>query len=823
MAKWPRGLAALALLFLAGLLLDAALQLRPAADLDVGGRDLGFVQGFSAKEWSDTLPGTGGPEAGTYRWMGASGTLLLGPVRAGQPLLLHLYAFSGRPAGDPWPEVRLEAGPVQDTFALAPDLYEYTVLLPPEALNGGSLLVSLHIPTFQAPDDNRDLGLVVESARLEAVGPTGPLGPALAALRPAYALAALAVALGALALGLPLWPAVGLGGGLLALAAVGAALRPAVAVRAGPTAALLLTLAAVVVGGLRLLGPRWERGSRWLGDHAAAVLLAVFFLTMLTSFFPHIEADGIEYYAYLRSLAFDGDLHFANELSLDTPFPHVPYGLGAKKTPTGYEPNFASVGPAIVWTPFFAVGHLLALGGHALGLPWSLDGYSEPYVVLICFGSTLSALVTLLLGYDMVRRLYGRPLGLLASGATFFGTTLFYYAFYKPDFAHALAACAVTAFVALWVRTFGRRTLRQWLWLGLAAGFMSTLYWIDALFVVLPALELGWLGVRQVAGSRLQVAGSGKEGASSTLQVAGSGKEGASSALPVAGEGDQAEQGAGSTRNAAPATLPATRSAPHTLHVLGTLLLPGIIFSAAFFLAFFPQMLSWKILYGAWFTVPQEGFATPSGLAVRELLLSPLHGLLPWTPLAVVGMGGLLWLAWHKRPWGAMVLVGMAVFFLYNATLGSWHGGGYFGLRRLTNAYPFFLLGLAALLDCIRRRRPAALPGAGRVAAVAGALLPTFWGLAVLLRYLAYTIPHYPLELEGLSLGEFLLAPDNVPLARIPEALRLSWFVQWGVRLSERFHPADLGYGVVLVVFFVASAWGVWRVIQGRRDDKRTQ
>ena len=767
--KWLPWLA-LVVLLAGGLVLDAFLQLRPAADLDVGGRDLGYVEGFSAKEWSETLPGPAGPQAGTYRWMGPAGTLHLGPVRAGQPLLLRLRAFSGRPEGSPWPAVRLEVGGrVQATFPLAPNLQEYDLLLPPEALTGGELLVGMQVPTFQAAGDTRELGLVVESARLEGVGSPGSLGLALAALRPTYALAVLAAALGALALGLAFWPAWGLGTGLLALTAAGAALRPAVVVRAGPTVAVLLVLAAAVAGALVLLGRRWEQWARWLGERATAVLLVIFLLTLVTSFFPHIEADGIEYYAYLRSLAFDGDLHFANELSTETPFPHVPYGLGAKKTPTGYEPNFASVGPALVWTPFFAVGHLLALGGHALGLGWTLDGYSEPYVVLICFGSTLSALVTLLLGYDLVRRIYGRALGLLATVATFFGTSLFYYAFYKPDFAHALAACAVMAFVYLWVRTFGRRTLIQWLWLGLAAGFMSALYWIDALFVVLPALELGWMLVQAARG-----------------------------------------KGQGVRFGAA----------------LGSLFLGGILFTLAFLVAFAPQMVAWKIIFGEWFTVPQEGFATPSGFAALELLLSPLHGLLPWTPLAVLGMVGLLWLAWEKRPWGTIVLVGLAVFFLYNATLDSWHGGGYFGLRRLTNAFPFFLLGVAALLDRVRRSwgprigvgrrsapgRPAAASSAGPIASVVMALLPTFWGLAVLLRYLAYTIPHYPLELEGLSLGEFLLAPDNIPLERIPEVLRLSFFVQWGVRLSERFHWADLAYGVLLIGLFAAASWGVWKI-----------
>lgn len=219
-------------------------------------------------------------------------------------------------------------------------------------------------------------------------------------------------------------------------------------------------------------------------------------------------------------------------------------------------------------------------------------------------------------------------------------------------------------------------------------------------------------------------------------------------------------------------------------------------------------MLAWKIIFGKWFTVPQEGFATPSGLALKELLLSPLHGLLSWTPLAVLAIVGMFILAWKKRPWGIYVLVTFLVYFIYNATLSSWHGGGTFGLRRLTNAFPFFLLGIAALLQWLRRWRPAA--------AVATAVVPTFWGLMVLWRYLAYTVPHYPAELESLSLGEFLFAPGNFPLNRLPDVLKLSFLVQWLVRLGNNFRWADLLYGIVLAVLFAGGIVGVRNLLQVR-------
>ncbi len=753
--KWVH-IAALLFLFLAGLALDATLQRRPAAEIDVGGQDLGFVEGFSAKEWSDSLPGPSGPERGTYRWMGAEGVLRLGPLRAGQPVVLRLRMFSGRVADASWPRVQFRAGNTSlGTFSLSPLLAEYVVLLPAEVLAGEDLVLTLRVEPFRVEGDPRDLGLAMERARVEAAGSASlpAFWPSIAALRPTYAVVLAAVVLGALALGVAFWPAWGAAAALLALVTAAALLRPEAVVQAGPTLRVLALLAAGLAGALWALGRRWREWARRTGERAETLLLVLFLLTLLLAFFPHIEADGIEYYAYLRSLAFDGDLHFANELSLDTPFPHVPYGLGAKKTVTGYEPNYASVGPAIAWTPFFVVGHLLALRGNALGLPWTVDGYSEPYVVLICFGSALSALVTLLLGYDLVRRLHGSSLGLLTTVATFFGTPLFYYAFYKPDFAHALAACAVMVFVYLWVRTWGRRTLVQWLWLGFAAGVMTALYWIDAVFIVLPALELLWLGVEALRARRWRA--------------------------------------------------------------LAPLALGGVALILAFLVAFSPQMIAWKVIFGEWFTVPQEGFATPSGFAALEMLLSPLHGLLPWTPIAVLGMLGLLLLAWEKRLWGTMALLGLLLFFLYNATLGSWHGGGYFGLRRLSSAFPFFLLGLAALLERVRRWRA---EGALLLAA-----LPTLWGLLVLVRYLVYAIPHYPQELEGLSLFEFVFAPGNMPVHRLPEVLSLSFFVRWVGRLGRSFQPADLLYGVILLVLFIGASLAVKRLLRPLRKSPQAQ
>jgi len=737
-------------LFLAGLLLDAWLQARPGAEVDVGGRDLGYVEGFSAKE--------AGAE-GTYRWMEGRGTLHLGPVQAGRPLLLRLRMASGRPPDFPWPQLQVEVdGRTRTSFPLAPGLSEYALLLPPESLHNGELVVELAVETFREVEPpNRSLGLLMDRARLEVldgrwdgVGWTVP--------RPAYTLVGAAIALLIWALGGTFGVAWVLGASSLALAALLTLAFPQNVLQAGPTLAVLSLLAALTAGLLRLLSPHWKAWARRLGEKAHGVLLLVFFLGLLLAFTPSLAADGIQYYAYLRSLAMDGDLHFANEFSpeLAAHFSHVPSGLSRREawTETGYVKNFASVGPAIVWSPFFGLGHLLALGGRALGWPWTTDGYSEPYIALIGFSSALSALVTLLLGYDLVRRLYGPSLGLLATVATFLGTTLFYYAFYEPDFAHALASCGVTLFLYLWVRHWGKRGPAQWFCLGLAGGFMTTLYWVNALFLLLPAGEM--------LGEVLQVF-----------------RE------------------------------PAARRRRSLARLVGG----GLLFAGAALLAFSPQMIAWKIIFGRFLTQPQEGFATPAGFAPLQLLFSPLHGLLPWTPLAVLGMVGLFFLARERRPWGIWVLLALALYFGYNATLESWHGGGTFGLRRLTNAFPFFLLGVAALLERLRRRQAAL--------SVLAAWLPVFWSGMVLLRFLTYALPHHPAELSQLSLEEFLFAPTNMPLERLPEALQTAFFPRWIRDLATLPRPASLLYGLVLLFLFggmtLLVGWLLRRWLEGKK------
>ena len=79
------------------------------------------------------------------------------------------------------------------------------------------------------------------------------------------------------------------------------------------------------------------------------VLIAIFILAIVASSFRikdsgfAIASDGLRYYAHLRSLAIDKDLHYLNELRDYNPNNHSVGNLSAR-TSTGHVPNKYTIG-----------------------------------------------------------------------------------------------------------------------------------------------------------------------------------------------------------------------------------------------------------------------------------------------------------------------------------------------------------------------------------------------------------------------------------------------------------------------------------------------
>lgn len=225
----------------------------------------------------------------------------------------------------------------------------------------------------------------------------------------------------------------------------------------------------------------------WTRRELAIFILA--FVATVPAVTPRFYAsDEVQYYAWLRSAAFDRDVDFDNEYRhfhatvIPTNLFYDTFLSDERRTEAGRRANYAPVGCAILWAPFFAVGHAAAL---ATGAP--ADGYSQPYITAVSLGSAVYGALAIWISALIARRVVGR--GLAASLLVALGTPLVFYLYIAPPFAHATSAFTVSLFLWIWLRVRDTWTPGGALALGLAGGLMASVREQDVFFAVGPALD----------------------------------------------------------------------------------------------------------------------------------------------------------------------------------------------------------------------------------------------------------------------------------------------------------------------------------------------
>jgi len=122
-------------------------------------------------------------------------------------------------------------------------------------------------------------------------------------------------------------------------------------------------------------------------------------------------------------------------------------------------------------------------------------------------------------------------------------------------------------------------------------------------------------------------------------------------------------------------------------------LLQSLLLTALFFcIAFSPQSVCWKVLFGSWTAQPQAHNLDLQNFALLETLFSPYHGILFWTPVMLLGIGGLiLGLKRYRIISIAMLGVCIAQIVTNSMSFGFWNGCS-FGIRTLTDIT--FIIGI---------------------------------------------------------------------------------------------------------------------------------
>jgi len=379
------------------------------------------------------------------------------------------------------------------------------------------------------------------------------------------------------------------------------------------------------------------------------ILLASLFVCTLPFVNPLVHGDGVGYYAYLRApliqhnLQFEEDWRHANLVFVKS-HTNSENQLGPDQyTSTGHVGNLFTVGPAILWTPFFLLAHVTVLGADWFGAHIPPDGFSYPYRLLVAFGTAFYGFFGLLLSYLLACKFLDSTYAFLATMGIWAGSSLPVYMYFNPFWSHAHSVFLVALFLWYWDRTRPNRTLGQWLLLGLISGLVVDVYFVNGVFLLIPFVESIQGYVKDL----------------------------------------RSQDGAG----------------------IKVRLILNLLYLATFAIVLLPTLITRKIIFGGMlrfgaYTVLPWNWRAPFWHAV---LFSSDHGMLSWTPLLGFALLGLFLPFTGGKQIKIYLALAAVAFYYVISCYPYWNGMSSYGNRFFISLTPVFVVGLALLMDWASR------------------------------------------------------------------------------------------------------------------------
>jgi hypothetical protein len=434
------------------------------------------------------------------------------------------------------------------------------------------------------------------------------------------------------------------------------------------------------------------------------ILLALFILTIpLVN--PWVRGDGVGYYAYARALLIQRNLRFeqdwlrANRAFVMNRTDAEGHIVPEQYTATGHLDNHFSVGPAILWSPFLIVTHLGVLGYNAAGGKIPADGFSWPYTGAMAVATAFYGFLGLWISFHLAREYVEERWAFLATLGVWFGSSLIVYMYFNPSWSHAHSAFVVALFLWYWFRTRSRRTLTQWLILGLISGLLLDVYYPNGVLLLVPLLE-ALTCYRQVWRE------------------------------------------------------------PDRYEKIRGLFLLHLLYAMAILIAFLPTLITRRIIYGSafqtgYYSLDSWHWTSPS---FWQVLFSSNHGLFSWTPILLLSTAG-LFLFLRRDATAAKYLLAPAITFYYLITsYDSWDGISSFGNRFFVSLTPIFIIGLAIFFDDLKR-----IGKGRRGAAVGTCVLTGIfivWNLGFVYQWGMHLIPDRgPISWRQMANNQFRVVP----------------------------------------------------------------
>ena len=242
----------------------------------------------------------------------------------------------------------------------------------------------------------------------------------------------------------------------------------------GFAARMLIALGLVAFEGFR----RNERFYAYVG-----LLLLLLPLLHFRGF--RLRGDGLWYYSYAHSVAFDGDIDLLNQyqrLGID-------HGRGSQPVrETGRARFTFPVGAPLSWVPFIWLGHVSAWWSNVHGISVAYDGISDPYLHTVALGNLFLGWLGLLVLDRFVRHWFEPGVAYLTTVGIGLGSFLGWYITYHSIYTHALTFLLIALFLKLWID--GPQTSRDYAAAGLVLGAAACVRWQNGVFGVLLAPSL---------------------------------------------------------------------------------------------------------------------------------------------------------------------------------------------------------------------------------------------------------------------------------------------------------------------------------------------
>jgi hypothetical protein len=477
-------------------------------------------------------------------------------------------------------------------------------------------------------------------------------------------------------------------------------------------------------------------------------LICLFFgLLWLVLFRPQPPTwDGAFYYTYARSLAFDGDFNLVNDIVLS-----YPTG-GEQYASKGFENRLTSTGH---------LDNVFAPGTGLFWVPWllvtrtiltpsstsPLTGYEWSFTYGAAFISAILVLVALLLLFRRMRLAFGNMAAFIAVMTLMIATPLVHYQFRDGFYSHAASALTTTASVLLWWRLYRTQPRpAAYAILGASIGLAMLVRTQLVIYLILPALSVAWW---------------------------------------VWQESDRKK---------------ALRQGIVALAAAGL----GALAVFAF------QMILWKLYYDSWITIPQgDTFMDWRAPWIWPTLVSTYRGIVPWMPVVVLSIAGLILLLKYDARLALPLLLVFLLELYVNGSTRDWFGGGGFGPRRFTSELAILTIGYAALLWRMSSRLRIVFGGVAFVLMGLHQFILVRFGLSDKIGgYLTSMSPTFNwVDTNWMEFGRVLLSYGR-GIIREPSDL----FILHGSRLDEWSRNSETISAELAIVFAISCLTGLFLV-----------